>query len=29
MGQDKFWSDLRDEILSRSVTEHPLYIDLG
>ena len=28
MTQDSFWADLRKEILSLSVTEHPLYVDL-
>lgn len=28
MPEDMFWSDLRTEILSRSITSHPLYVDL-
>ena len=28
MGQDSFWADLRKEIQSESVVNHPLYVDL-
>jgi pyrroloquinoline quinone (PQQ) biosynthesis protein C len=28
MGDDRFWTDLRREILDRSIVTHPLYVDL-
>ena len=28
MSQDQFWSDLREEIQSQSVSHHPIYVDV-